>query len=322
MHCTNAAQILDLEECPRKPWCQISMVRVSRNRGAKQYCENCEQIGPRQRVLNAQNSRRRQRRAQQGLGGSQSNPTRNLPQHDRPIVLAGYRSAEDEDGTLNAAQTMMALSQGIRTVPTLPPNETAPSLPTTPFTNVRSAQNEDEAHDAAARSMIALSQGIQTAPNPPPNEAEPFPLTPSFVNSQSAEDEDGAHDAASILIDMRQENVHAPRPSQPGPRKAEFQRFPPFRSRMQQQMNVVSSQQPPQHPRNRAVLPRPPPYELSRNIRRREPSVTVTNTPPFRSQMQQEMNEATSQQAPQHPMSRAVLPRPPPHQLSRTIRRP
>ena len=226
----NIVQMFHLVECPNKPWCEISMVRVHLNRHCKQYCEDCEKISPRQRRLNAFNSQRRAQRAQKRVSGSQINATQNLPQHDGPIAVAEDRSAEDEDETMSAARTMIALSRG---TPELPPNEAEPCLSTTPFANFQSAQDEDEAHDAAW-----------------------------------------------ILVNMWQGNVHAPLPLRPGPKKKKFQHLPPFRSQMQQQMNVVSPQQAPQHSMNRAVMPRPPPYQLSRNIMQQEPSVTVTNPPP------------------------------------------
>ncbi|MCJ1423230.1 hypothetical protein MMC29_001112 [Sticta canariensis] len=161
------------------------MVRTCLSKHGKQYCEDCERISPRQRRLNKLHSRRRAQRAQQSVSGSQINATQNLPQHDGPIAFAGYWPAEDEDETINAARTMIALSQGIQTVPNLPRNATEPFLPTTPFAEFQSGQDEDEAYNAALI-LANMRQGNVHAPLPsqlqqqmnvvPPQQAPQHPM--------------------------------------------------------------------------------------------------------------------------------------------------
>ena len=223
--CTNLVDILELEECPNRPNCELSWVRVNLSRQSeRQHCHDCEGITPRERAVALVRERRqlarRQTQPAQGESGSQIRAAQNVPQHEEATAPAEHGSAEDEDDDeiINAAQAIVALSQE-QMVPNLPQNNYERNIVQGRERRQQRARTEHPPYwlvgnefeeTNAARSLLTLSQRIQPVPNLPSTQIERAPATATFVQSQSAQDEDEARDAASILRSMSQGNGHAP----------------------------------------------------------------------------------------------------------------
>lgn len=88
-----------------------------------------------------------------------------------------FQSVMSDERRMDAAQTMIALSQGTTVAPSMSSSNVSPP---TPLTEFESAESEDEAHDAAL-TLMAMSLEQIRAPRPGPKKVRfqrPFPTRP------------------------------------------------------------------------------------------------------------------------------------------------
>ena len=255
--CSNAVEMLSLIDCTSKPRCQTQLVRLPLHRSCqKQHCDKCLEY---YKLCFRDTRNIEKQHSQPGYGKTDQMPLsvnesglqidaredeRLCLSSTSPRLWDGKTTAApavcpdrreplsptiqvvvSDEGRMDAAQTLLVLSQGTTAAPSMPPSKRRRISPPTPPMEFESAESEDEAHDAAmvlmAMSLEQIRAPLSSRPGPKKVRfPRPLPISapdvcpdriePLSRTFQSVVSDERRMDAAQTIIALSQGTAVAP----------------------------------------------------------------------------------------------------------------